>query len=188
MITKTKDIGELKFAEYNPRQLTNRQFQDLKNSITEFGFVEPVLINKNKDRENIIIGGHQRVRVAKNIGISKIPCVEVDLSYNKERELNIRLNKNTGDWDYDVLADEFDMDELIDWGFKEGELVGFSAEEEEPKKIDNYKLKFNLSEEVYMLWIQWVTRAGLMTGDKSDEVALQFALTEVLKLTNDQVN
>ena len=51
-----------------------------------------------------------------------------------------------------------------------------------------YELSFKLPEEVYMLWIQWVTRAGLMTGDKSDEVALQFALTEVLKLTNDKMN
>ena len=51
-----------------------------------------------------------------------------------------------------------------------------------------YELTFNLPEDVYLLWVQWQTRSGLMTGDKSDEVALQFALTEVLKITEEFVN
>ena len=183
-----KDINSLIFAEYNPRQLSKDDYKNIKDSISRFGLVDPIIINKHKDRKNIIVGGHQRIRVAKDLKFDKVPCVEVNLPYDKERELNVRLNKNTGSFDYDILADMFDVDELIDWGFKEGDLVGYSAEEEKPKEVDNYKLKFELSEEVYMLWIQWVTRSGLMTGVKGDEVALQFALTEVLKLTNDQVN
>ena len=126
---KQKDIKTLIFAEYNPRQLTTDQYKHLKDSIDRFGFVDPVIVNKNKDRKNIIIGGHQRVKVATDMNISEVPCVEIDLTYERERELNIRLNRNTGEWDMDNLANFFDMEELIDWGFDEGELV---FEDEEP--------------------------------------------------------
>ena len=92
---------------------------NLKDSISRFGLVDPIIVNSNKDRKNIIVGGHQRVKVAKDMDIEYVPVLEVDLTYEKERELNIRLNKNTGEWDMDVLANMFDMDELVDWGFDE---------------------------------------------------------------------
>ena len=132
-----KTIDSLIFAEYNPRQLTDEQYQQLKDSITRFGLVDPIIVNQHQDRKNIIVGGHQRTRVAKKLGIEEVPCVFVNLSYEKERELNVRLNKNTGGWDYDILADMFDLDELIDWGFKEEELVGFDAEIEIEGNIDD---------------------------------------------------
>jgi len=115
-------INKLIFAEYNPRQLKKDQYKNLKDSITRFGFVDPIIINTNKKRKNIIVGGHQRVRVANDLGIKKIPCIELDLTLEKERELNIRLNKNTGEWDYDALANYFDVDQLVEWGFSEAEL------------------------------------------------------------------
>ena len=119
-----KPINDLISAEYNPRQLSKDQYKQIKDSISRFGLVDPIIINKNKERKNIIVGGHQRVKVATDLDYKEVPCIEVDLTYDKERELNIRLNKNTGDWDYDILADMFDMDDLIDWGFEESELVG----------------------------------------------------------------
>ena len=121
-----RDIDSLIFAEYNPRQLTKDQHQHLKDSIQRFGLVDPILVNKHKTRENIIIGGHQRVRVAKDLDIDKVPCIELSLTYEKERELNVRLNKNTGEWNWDELANSFDIAELTDWGFSESQLVGFS--------------------------------------------------------------
>ena len=133
-----RDINSLIFAEYNPRQLTKDQHQHLKDSIQRFGLVDPILINKHKDRKDIIIGGHQRVRVAKDLDIDKVPCIELSLSYEKERELNVRLNKNTGEWDMDNLANFFDMEELVDWGFDEGDLKIFdddiSLDDEQPKR------------------------------------------------------
>jgi len=120
-----RDIDSLIFAEYNPRQLTKDQHQHLKDSIQRFGLVDPILVNNHKDRKDIIIGGHQRVRVAKDLNIDKIPCIELSLTYERERELNIRLNKNSGSWDYDVLANMFEMEELQDWGFDENQLAGF---------------------------------------------------------------
>jgi len=121
-----KPIDDLIFAEYNPRQLSDDQYKHLKDSISRFGLVDPIIINKNKDRKDIIIGGHQRVKVARTMGIDEVPCVEIDLTYDKEKELNVRLNKNTGGWDYDILANLFEMEELKDWGFDENQLAGFT--------------------------------------------------------------
>ena len=118
-----KDVESLIFAEYNPRQLTKEQYKNLRDSIDRFGLVDPIIINKNKDRKNIIVGGHQRVKVAIDMDILKVPVIEVDLTYEKEKELNVRLNKNTGEWDMDNLANMFEMNDLIDWGFDEDELI-----------------------------------------------------------------
>ena len=106
-----KQIDDLIFAEYNPRQLSDDQYKHLKESIDRFGVVDPIIINKNKDRKNTIIGGHQRVKVARTMGIKEVPCVEIDLDYDKERELNVRLNKNTGDWDFDILNEAFEIEQ-----------------------------------------------------------------------------
>ena len=114
-----RDIESLIFAEYNPRQLTKDQYKHLKDSIDRFGLVDPIIVNKNKLRKNIIIGGHQRVKVAKDMNIKEVPVIELDLTYDRERELNVRLNKNSGEWDFDILANNFELDELIDIGFKE---------------------------------------------------------------------
>ena len=123
-----REINSLIFAEYNPRQLTKDQYQNLKDSISRFGLVDPIIVNSNKDRKNIIVGGHQRVKVAKDMDIEYVPVLEVDLTYEKERELNIRLNKNTGEWDIDILANNFDMEELIDFGFNDEDLKIFNEE------------------------------------------------------------
>ena len=129
-------INDLIAAEYNPRQLTKDQYKHLSDSIKRFGLVDPIIVNKNKDRKNIVVGGHQRIRVAKDLKINDIPCVEVDLDYDKERELNVRLNKNMGEFDYDVLANMFDMDELIDWGFEEKDILGNIKEEEIKAEVE----------------------------------------------------
>ena len=117
-----RDIDSLIFAEYNPRQLTKEQHKHLKDSIQRFGLVDPIIVNKNKDRKNIIIGGHQRVRIAKELKMENVPVVELDLTYDREKELNIRLNKNMGEWDFDILANMFDIEELLDIGFTEKEF------------------------------------------------------------------
>jgi len=123
-------------AEYNPRQLTKDQYSQLKDSIKRFGLVDPLIVNKNKERKNILVGGHQRFKIAKEMGIDEIPCVEVDLTLDAEKELNIRLNKNVGEWDYDALANYFDVGELTDWGFSNDELQ-FYEEEPEQGLIDD---------------------------------------------------
>lgn len=134
-------VEELHFAEYNPRRATAQQTDQLEANIRKFGFVDPILVNSNPDRKNIIIGGHFRVRVAKKIGIETIPVVYINIpTIEEEKELNIRLNKNTGEWDWDMLSSHFDNKELIDWGFNESELgidMGGSNKEVSAGSLDS---------------------------------------------------
>ncbi len=111
-----RKISELVPADYNPRRLTEKQEKHLTESLTEFGLVDPVIVNMNSDRKNIIIGGHQRLKVWQKLGNKEIDCVELDLSIEKEKELNIRLNANTGEWDIDLLLGEWEQFELESWG------------------------------------------------------------------------
>ena len=112
MKIKQKDINELIPAEYNPRQLKRKQYDTIKKSLEEFGFAVPIVVNMHKTRENVIIGGHQRVKVAKDLGFKEVPCIEMKLEIEKEKALNLRLNRNTGEWDMDVLANNFEKDFL----------------------------------------------------------------------------
>lgn len=109
-------LKDLKPAEYNPRQSNLKQEKHLTESLKKFGVVEPIIVNINQDRKNIIVGGHFRVRELKKLGYKEVDCVIVDLSLQDEKELNIRLNANTGEWDFDILANQFELDEISDWG------------------------------------------------------------------------
>ena len=135
-------INKLKPATYNPRQISKRQYKDLEESIDKFGLVDPIIVNKDMT----IIGGHQRYKIwaekAKQSSIDDItiPCVVLELNKEEERELNIRLNKSGGEFDLDILANEFEIEELKDWGFKEIEL-GLNIDKidiEEESKDDDY--------------------------------------------------
>lgn len=125
-IVKRK-ITELIAAEYNPRKINKVQEQDLKDSLTRFGLVDPIIININKERKNIVIGGHQRLKVWADLGNTEIDCNELNLTLDKERELNIRLNKNGGTFDDELVKEYFDYEELTEWGFTPEEL--FEQEE-----------------------------------------------------------
>lgn len=124
-----RPLGSLRFAEYNPRHISELQRAHLKSSLVRFGFVEPVVVNINPDREGIIIGGEQRVRVATDLGYDEVPCVEVSLSLEQEKELNVRLNRNVGEWDWDKLVASFAAAELIEFGFEEWELPPMESNE-----------------------------------------------------------
>ena len=135
MKIESKLIKDLKPATYNPRQISTKQYNDLKTSIKKFGLVDPIIINK----DNTVVGGHQRLKICKELKHIEIDCVVLDLNKEEERELNIRLNKNTGEFDMDVLANEFDIDQLVDWGFKHIDLgLNIDKIEENPytKKIE----------------------------------------------------
>jgi ParB-like chromosome segregation protein Spo0J len=122
MNIKNKKTKDLVPATYNPRQLSKIEYEQIKESLESFGFVNPIVVNTHKGRENVVVGGHQRIKVWEAMGNTEVPVVEVNLTEAKEKELNIRLNKASGSWDWDILANEFDIDQLLDWGFLEKEL------------------------------------------------------------------
>ena len=137
-------INKLKPATYNPRQISTKQYNDLKKSIERFGLVDPIIINKNG---NVVVGGHQRLKICKELKHTEIDCVVLDLSKEEERELNIRLNKNTGDFDMDILANEFDIDELTDWGFKHIDL-DLNIDKIQKDLSDKIELQYKIEVEV----------------------------------------
>lgn len=106
---KILPIESLIPAEYNPRKELkpgDKEYEKIKNSISEFGFADPVVVNKRGQKDKyIIVGGHQRVTVAKALGYTEVPCAIVDLDAEHEKALNVALNKITGEWNKELLAD-----------------------------------------------------------------------------------
>ena len=122
---KVLPVSVLRPAEYNPRKKLkkgDKEYEKIKNSIEEFGFADPLVVNADMT----IIGGHQRLTVAMDLGYTEVPCAVVDVDKVREKALNIALNKITGAWDEQMLADlltdlkEADYD--LDW-------TGFDAPE-----------------------------------------------------------
>ena len=104
MQIEKRAVADLKAAEYNPRKDLkpgDAEYEKLKRSIQEFGYVEPVIWNK---RTGVVVGGHQRLKVMEDLGYTEVDCVVVDLDEAKEKALNIALNKISGEWDNDLLA------------------------------------------------------------------------------------
>jgi len=113
------DINALNPAPYNPRTFSDKEYRHLKESIQKFGLVDPIIVNKFNNR---VIGGHFRLKVAKDLGFKEMPVVYLNIpEIEKEKELNVRLNKNLGSWDLDMLAD-LDRDLLKDIGFNSNEI------------------------------------------------------------------
>ena len=141
MNVKDIPIKELTPAEYNPRYISDDAFDQLAKSLQDFDAVEPIVINTHKGRENTIIGGHQRIKAAEALGWDTFPCVEVDLPLERERELNVKLNKTTGEFDFDKLANFFDADELTEWGFSDEEIPVFGGIDIDIKTKNNKPYK-----------------------------------------------
>lgn len=120
-------IGDLKPAVYNPRKISEKQKEELKTSIQKFGFVDPIIVNDHKTRKGVVIGGHQRLAIAKELGLKTVPVVLMNLPEAKERELNLRLNKNVGEWDIDLLKG-FDVGELLSVGFDDRDMQDIWAD------------------------------------------------------------
>jgi DNA modification methylase len=98
------NIEKLKAAEYNPRKdlkPEDEEYQKIKRSILEFGYVAPIIVNADMT----VIGGHQRLKVLKELGYEEVECNIVDLDKTKEKALNIALNKITGEWDNSKLEE-----------------------------------------------------------------------------------
>lgn len=104
MLIEKKNTTDLLPADYNPRKDLkpgDTEYEKLKRSIEQFGYVEPVIWNKTTGR---VVGGHQRLKVLMDMGMTEVDCVVVEMDEDKEKALNIALNKISGDWDKDKLA------------------------------------------------------------------------------------
>lgn len=130
---QNKLLSELKPYDKNPRKIGGKKLEDLKESINKFGLADVITINT----DGTIIGGHARYYSLKDAGVTIAMCLVPDRTLTEEEvmQLNIRLNKNVaGEWDHDILANQFEATDLREWGFEEFELGGFSTEEPEEKE------------------------------------------------------
>jgi len=129
-------VGSLNPSTYNPRKWNEAQTNALKESITKFGMCDPIICNSAKERMNIVIGGHFRLAVAKDLGFKEMPVVYVNIpDIEKEKELNVRLNKNLGEFDFALLKD-FGEEFLGSVGFSTEELDNIFAIDPTPEQFD----------------------------------------------------
>lgn len=149
-------IDKLKPALYNPRKWSEEAVEQLTESVRRFGMVDPILVNGADGRKDIVIGGHFRLKITKDLGYKKVPVVYLDIPDEaKEKELNLRLNRNLGEWDLELLA-EFDQALLEDIGFTSEELDDiFDIEVDNPEQFD-------LKKELAKLDIE---KVGVQKGD-----------------------
>lgn len=184
-------VGELKPARYNPRKALkpgDKEYERIKNSITEFGFADPLVVNKDMT----IVGGHQRLTVAMALGYTEVPCMVVDVDKTREKALNIALNKITGAWDEgklaDLLQDIKDMDFNVEFtGFDAAEVDAlFSKVHDKEVKEDDFDVESELKQPAFSkegdLWLLGKHRvycgdstkaesyAALMDGQKANLV------------------
>ncbi|MFA6077332.1 MAG: DNA methyltransferase [Candidatus Paceibacterota bacterium] len=137
-------INELKPYENNPRIWSEQSTEQLKQSIRKYGLIDPVICNSAKGRENIVLGGNFRHKVARELGFTKIPVVYVKIkNQKKEAELCLRLNRNTGDWDYNLLK-SMDIELLLETGFDEFDLSNIWDDTLETED-DNFDLEKELA-------------------------------------------
>ena len=123
-------------SQYNPRRWDAEAKKQLKESISRFGVVDPIIVNGAENRKNVVIGGHFRLEVMKELGYEQVPVVYVDIpDLEREKELNLRLNKNQGEFDLKLLA-EFDETLLASVGFDSIELDDIFAGEQVEEQFD----------------------------------------------------
>lgn len=172
-------ITELKPAEYNPRKdlkPEDIEYQKIKRSITEFGYVAPIIINNDMT----VISGHQRLKVLEELGYNEVECVIVELNKNKEKALNIALNKISGDWDNAKLEEL--LAELKETNI-DMDITGFSFDEVDNilkdvvgSKEDEFDLEEELKEieqPISKLGDIWILgKHRLMCGDSTEKEAV----------------
>ena len=172
---KKLPIDSLVPASYNPRKKLkpgDSEFEKIKNSIAEFGYVDPVIVN----RDLTVIGGHQRITVLKTLGYSEIDCVVIDIDKTKEKALNVALNKISGEWNKELLADLIQELQSLDYdvsftGFDPPELEQlFSEVHSKEIKEDDFDVEAELAKPAMTqkgdVWLLGPHR--LVCGDSTD--------------------
>jgi ParB-like chromosome segregation protein Spo0J len=148
-----RKVADLIPFEKNPRSITEEGLKTLGESFDEIGMAQPI----NIDIDNTILSGHARYYKCKEEGIEEVDCYVPNRKLtDREREaVVIRMNKNTaGNWDFDILANEWDLADLKEWGFTDNELcfsppdLGVGDDEEPETKEKKYILEVQLHNEL----------------------------------------
>jgi len=153
---ETVKISEVKLNPNNPRLIKDDKFLKLVQSIKDFPEmlnIRPIVVNKDM----IILGGNMRYKACKEAGLKEIPIIITDLSEDKQREFLIKDNTSGGEWDWEVLANEWDSEQLEGWGMDipnfDNEVDNENQDEKYTQKVDTpvYEPK-NKKPEIYELY------------------------------------
>ena len=168
---ETRKVSELKSYEKNPRKMSEEEKQEIIKSIDGFGRVVPLIINIGS-RNNILIGGNQRFKIYKEKKIKEVDVMipSRELTIKEEQELNLRLNKNTASWDYELLQN-IDLDLLLNVGFGDDELRDFFDDVElaDDEYDVNKALKEIVEPRVKTGEIWQLGNHRLLAGDSTDK-------------------
>jgi len=138
---ETRKLKDLKPHPKNPRKISKHDVEHLQKSMDKFGLIDKPIITA----EGMIIGGHQRVAILKKMKSKEVECWVPDeaLSEQDVDELCLKLNRVQGEWDWEMLSNQFEEKDLLEWGFTEADMFGFgdtetvesaASEEEKPTK------------------------------------------------------
>ena len=173
-VRKVVSINEIKLNDKNPRFIKDERFLNLVSSIKKF----PEMINVREivvNQDMVILGGNMRYRALKEAGVTEVPVKIVDWSEDKQKEFIIKDNVEAGEWDWDILANEWDKEELIDWGL---ELPDWETKELEAEE-DNYQVPDEIETDIQLGDLFEIGEHRLLCGDSTDS-------DQVAKLMNGQ--
>ena len=174
---KMLPVSVLKPADYNRRKKLkpgDKEYKKIKDSIEEFGFVDPMVVNSDMT----VIGGHQRLNVAIELGYTELPCAVVDVDKTREQAMNIALNKITGQWDEEALLSL--LEAIQNSGEIDVGVTGFEPPEigqlqnkihDKKVKEDNFDVDAELKQPVFSqlgdLWL--IGKHRVICGDSTGE-------------------
>jgi DNA modification methylase len=163
-----KKITDIKLNPNNPRLIKDDKFKKLVRSIKDFPEmldIRPIVVNKDM----IILGGNMRFRACKEAGIKEIPVIVTDLSEEKQREFLIKDNTSGGEWDWDMIANEWDAEELEAWGL---DLPVFDIKDEGTAEEDNYDVPDTIETDIVLGDLFEIGEHRLLCGDSTDSDAV----------------
>jgi hypothetical protein len=169
MKTKTVKISDIKSNPNNPRLIKDDKFQKLVNSIKGFPKmleIRPIVVNADM----VVLGGNMRLKACKEAGLKEIPIIFADdLTEEQQKEFIIKDNVGFGEWDWDMIANEWDVEQIEEWGL---DVFNFDAENEtdyseKNKEFDandfenqKYTIKLEFTEEDYNLVKEKIKKLG----------------------------
>jgi DNA modification methylase len=167
------NIKDIKLNSHNPRDITPEQFAKLKKSLQEFPQMldtRPLVIDEN----NVVLGGNMRLRVLQDLGFEDVPVKQVTgWTEEQKKEFIVKDNLSYGMWDWEMLANEWDAEQLEDWGL---EIKGWEEEKLEAQE-DNFEVPDEIQTDIQLGDIIEIGEHRLMCGDSTD-------IAQVEKLMN----
>lgn len=154
-------LTEVKVNPNNPRLIKDYKFKQLVQSIKDFPEmlnIRPIVVNKDM----IILGGNMRYKACKEAGLKEIPIIVADLPEDKQREFLIKDNVSGGEWDWDILANEWDAEQLSDWGLDVPTFEDIEDEQHE-KTIEELTnmIAVSLNEKEMEIWLHTKEKLGI---------------------------